>query len=188
MWNRPNRIEWNWNWQNGIDPMSGLGCFAGVYQICAWSWSWASCLAKDIYWMIDVYGHFCAQGRLNGPIDLQRRSERRNNLQICPRWDPNMGGSDLWSNMLPLDHGGAPDIYWKAVEGSHLWLPYFYQFHTVLFRGLGTGDTALLMCMILFQHLGKFLLKFSRCIWFGIFPSSSPESTSSGLTVDPTNL
>ncbi|KAK2165648.1 hypothetical protein LSH36_47g04018 [Paralvinella palmiformis] len=37
-----------------------------------------------------------------------RRSERRNNLQICPRRDSNTGGSDLWSSTLPLDHGGAP--------------------------------------------------------------------------------
>ena len=36
-----------------------------------------------------------------------RRSERRNNLQICPRWYSNTGGSDLWSNTLTLDHGGA---------------------------------------------------------------------------------
>ena len=36
-----------------------------------------------------------------------RRSERRNNLRICPRRDSNTGGSDLWSNTLPLDHGGA---------------------------------------------------------------------------------
>ena len=36
-----------------------------------------------------------------------RRSERRNNLQICPRRDSNTGGSDLWSNTLPLDYGGA---------------------------------------------------------------------------------
>ena len=37
-----------------------------------------------------------------------RRSERRNNLQICPRRDSNTGGSDLWSSTLPLEHGGAP--------------------------------------------------------------------------------
>ncbi|KAK2142791.1 hypothetical protein LSH36_913g01063 [Paralvinella palmiformis] len=37
-----------------------------------------------------------------------RRSERRNNLQICPGLDSNTGGSDLWSSTLPLDHGGAP--------------------------------------------------------------------------------
>ena len=36
-----------------------------------------------------------------------RRSERRNNLQICPRRYSNTGGSDLWSSKLPLDHGGA---------------------------------------------------------------------------------
>ena len=36
-----------------------------------------------------------------------RRSERWNNLQICPRRDSNTSGSDLWSNTLPLDHGGA---------------------------------------------------------------------------------
>ena len=39
---------------------------------------------------------------------IMRRSQRRNNLQICPRRDSNTGGSDLWSNTLPLDHGGAP--------------------------------------------------------------------------------
>ena len=38
-----------------------------------------------------------------------RRSERRNNLQICQRRDSNTGGSDLWSSTLPLDHGGAHD-------------------------------------------------------------------------------
>ena len=36
-----------------------------------------------------------------------KRSERWNTLQICPRRDSNTGGSDLWSNTLPLDHGGA---------------------------------------------------------------------------------
>ena len=38
---------------------------------------------------------------------VMRRSERRNNLQICPRRDLNTCGSDLWSSTLPLDHGGA---------------------------------------------------------------------------------
>ena len=41
--------------------------------------------------MIDVYGHFCAQGRLNG----NEAKLRRNNLHICPRRDLNTGGSDL---------------------------------------------------------------------------------------------
>ena len=41
------------------------------------------------------------------PPKVMRRSQRRNNLQICPRRDSNTGGSDLWSNTLPLDHGGA---------------------------------------------------------------------------------
>jgi len=36
-----------------------------------------------------------------------RRNERRNNLQICPSRDSNTDDSDLWSNTLPLDHGGA---------------------------------------------------------------------------------
>ncbi|KAK2141140.1 hypothetical protein LSH36_1154g00073 [Paralvinella palmiformis] len=43
-----------------------------------------------------------------------RRSERRNNLQICPRRDSNTGGSDLWSSTLPLDHGGA--LKWSGVK------------------------------------------------------------------------
>ena len=49
------------------------------------------------------YGHVCAER----PPKVTRRSERRNNLQICPRRDSNTGGSDLWSSTLPLDHGGA---------------------------------------------------------------------------------
>ena len=36
-----------------------------------------------------------------------KQSQRWNNLQICPRRDSNTGGSDLWCNTLPLDHGGA---------------------------------------------------------------------------------
>ena len=44
-----------------------------------------------------------------------RRSERRNNLQICQRPDSNTGGSDLWSSTLPLDHGGAPVLSYKIV-------------------------------------------------------------------------
>jgi len=56
------------------------------------------------WWWSMFYGHFCALDRLNGPSHLQRW----NTLQICPRWDSNTGGGDLWSNTLPLSHGGAP--------------------------------------------------------------------------------
>ena len=42
------------------------------------------------------------------PLEVMKRSQRWNNLQICPRRDSNTGGSDQWSNTLPLDHGGAP--------------------------------------------------------------------------------
>ena len=41
------------------------------------------------------------------PPKVMRRSHRRNNLQICPRRDLNTSGSELQSNTLPLDHGGA---------------------------------------------------------------------------------
>jgi len=37
------------------------------------------------------------------PPKVMKRSQRWNNLQICPRQGSNMGGSDLWSNTLPLD-------------------------------------------------------------------------------------
>ena len=40
-----------------------------------------------------------------------KRSQRWNNLQICPRRNSNTGGSDLWSNTLPLDHGATPIGY-----------------------------------------------------------------------------
>ena len=49
-----------------------------------------------------------------------RRSERQNNLQICPRRDSNTSGSDLWSNTLPLDHGGAPDLKLEADDGKQI--------------------------------------------------------------------
>ena len=52
---------------------------------------------------------------------VMRRSERRNNLQICQRQDSNTGGSDLWFSMLPLDHGGAPYISCQSPkQRSHL--------------------------------------------------------------------
>jgi len=94
--------------------------------------------------------------------------------------------------VLETGHGAsclATDIYWKAVE--KLWMfnlkaqfsdcPNFTSWTLFYLGDSGTGDPALLMCMILFQHLGQFLLEYSRCIWFCIFPSSSPESTSWGL-------
>ena len=34
--------------------------------------------------------------------------------QICPRWDSNKGGSDLWSNTLLLDNGGI--LYMSVVK------------------------------------------------------------------------
>ena len=46
-------------------------------------------------------------------------SQRRNNLQICPRRDSNAGGSDLWFNVLPLDHGGA------QIESGNLHLVFY---------------------------------------------------------------
>ena len=36
-----------------------------------------------------------------------KRNQRWNNLEICPCRNPNTDGSDLWSNTLSLDHGGA---------------------------------------------------------------------------------
>jgi len=36
-----------------------------------------------------------------------KRSQGRNNLHLCPCRDSNTGGSDLCSNTLLLDHGGA---------------------------------------------------------------------------------
>ena len=41
-----------------------------------------------------------------------KRSQRWNNLQICPHHDLNMGGSHLWSNTLLLDQGGTPHLFY----------------------------------------------------------------------------
>ena len=45
------------------------------------------------------------------PLNVMKRSQRWNTLKICPRGDSNSGSSDLWSNTLPLDHGGTPNLY-----------------------------------------------------------------------------
>ena len=50
------------------------------------------------------------------PPKVMKWIQRWNNLQICPRWDSNMGGSDLWSNTLWLDHRGA--LVWGNEEYS----------------------------------------------------------------------
>ena len=57
------------------------------------------------------------------PAKVMRRSERRNNLQICPRWDSNTGSSDMLSNTLPLDHGCAPV---ESLEGRSIQTQYLY--------------------------------------------------------------
>ena len=47
------------------------------------------------------HGHFlCTRWAkwAERPPKVTKRSERWNNLQICPRRDSNSGGSDLWSN------------------------------------------------------------------------------------------
>ena len=49
-----------------------------------------------------------------------KRIQRWNNLQIFPRRDSNTGGSDLWSNTLPLDHGGAP-VCWMLSPLNREW-------------------------------------------------------------------
>ena len=59
--------------------------------------------------MMMIYSYFCAHGRLNGPV--MKQSQRWNTLQMCQHRDSNMGGSDLWSKMLPLDHEGAGEVY-----------------------------------------------------------------------------
>jgi len=40
-----------------------------------------------------------AKSRMKQPSDMR------------PRRDSNTGGSDLWSNTLPLDQGGTPKTY-----------------------------------------------------------------------------
>ena len=41
------------------------------------------------------------------PPKVMNGIQRRNNFKICQHRDSNTGGSDLWYNTLPLDHGGA---------------------------------------------------------------------------------
>ena len=60
----------------------------------------------------------CASSRRRGTREVKetkelilswlKRSQRWNDLQICPRRASNTGDSDLWCNTLLLDHGGGP--------------------------------------------------------------------------------
>ena len=66
--------------------------------------------STTIRWWLVFYVQVCAHARLNGGErfpKVMKRSQRWNTLHICPRRDSNTGGSDLWSNTLRLDHGGA---------------------------------------------------------------------------------
>ena len=85
-------------------PMATVTAAATTTKTTCTSEILRSCDDDDDWCWLMFYGHFCAQGRLP---KVMRRSERRNNLQICPRRNSNTGGSDLWSSTLPLDHGGA---------------------------------------------------------------------------------
>ena len=49
------------------------------------------------------------------PPKVMQRSKRLNKLQICPRRDSNTGGSDMWSNTPPLDHGGSQTRYFEML-------------------------------------------------------------------------
>jgi len=50
-------------------------------------------------------------------------SQRWNNLQICPHWYSNLGGSDLWSNTLLLDHRGACIVVMNIELRNHWFMP-----------------------------------------------------------------
>ena len=49
------------------------------------------------------------------PPKVMRRSQRWNNFQIYSRQYSNTGGSDMWSNTLPLDHGGNESVRLKFI-------------------------------------------------------------------------
>ena len=49
------------------------------------------------------YGHFCAYGWPNGLTATSKGNEVKSKMKKPS--DSNTDGSDLWSNMLPLDQG-----------------------------------------------------------------------------------
>ena len=51
-----------------------------------------------------------------------KRGQRWNNLRICPRRDSNTGGSDQWSNTLPLNHGGTHRITKEHADSAQFGL------------------------------------------------------------------
>jgi len=70
-------------------------------------------------WLMVFYGHFCACDRLIEPSNLQRLwSEVKDETpQMCQHWDSNSGGSDLWSNMLPVRPQRC--LVWKCIHEHH---------------------------------------------------------------------
>ena len=72
-------------------------CYEMYPELKASNAQFACFLCTAFVYMM-FYSHFCARGRLNGSSDLPKvikRSQRQNNLQICPCRDSNTGGSDL---------------------------------------------------------------------------------------------
>ena len=72
-----------------------------LIQITGWWWWW--------WWWMTFYGPFlCTRYAkwAKRPPRVMKRSQRWNNLHICPRGDSNTGGSGQCSNTLPLDHAG----------------------------------------------------------------------------------
>jgi len=103
-----------------------------------------------------------------------KQSQRWNTLQICPHWVSNMGGSDLWSNTLSLDHGGTPLTSWKtkSTRSGHLGYQFFWPWITAkYFCYLCIRKDCMkerISCIDKTHHPHKFraLLKKNAAFWF----------------------
>jgi len=71
-----------------------------------WGWGWLDLsvvmMVMMMMMMIDVLRPLLCTRWAKWAKRPPKRSERWNKLQICPRGGSNSGGSDLWSNSLPV--------------------------------------------------------------------------------------
>ena len=103
-----------------------------------------------------------------------KRSQRWNTLQICPRRDSNTGGSDLWSNTLPLDHGGALESVWKKIVESMVKAKIISLNLILVTSILYQNPTEWVKLIILMCSINRKLYSYWRDLYYDNWPRYDP--------------
>jgi len=96
-------------------------------------------------------------------------SKKLNNLRICPRRDSNTGGSDMWSNTLPLDHGGAPVQTSSLVRIIAKYLVWILHGSLLPCRNLDCSISSSIWCYLQIEQLLLYILQTLKSAWSTAF-------------------